>query len=85
MPKKTTITEELAVLKEFKTAATLKIKPAGVATYMARLAIANWLREEADKLISEHNRSEVYPGGREAAYKYAGPEVRGGEAHSIEM
>lgn len=68
---------------EFKPAATLKIKPAGVKDYIARKAIADWLRSEADRLVTEHNHPL---GGREAVYNYdtAAGGVTGGELASFE-
>jgi len=68
--------------KMFKSAATIKIKPAGVKDYMARKAVADWLREEADRLISAHDHA---PGGRVANYNYDTLQgVTGGETVSIE-
>lgn len=66
--------------KEFKIAASVNIKPAGVATYMARKAIADWLRMEADALVSNHNPT---PGGYVGNYSYAGPDVLGGETVTL--
>lgn len=63
--------------KMFKRAATITIKPAGVKDYTARLAIAKWLREEADFLVSDHNHPL---GGRVQHYNYEAERgVVGGE------
>lgn len=68
--------------KMFKSAAKLEIKPAGVKSYMARKAIANWLHEEAEKLLTNHKPK---PGGRVAKYNYDTEHgVVGGMAVSIE-
>lgn len=70
----------------FKTAATIKIGPAGVRDYTARKAIADFLRGEADNLISNHRFYDEHPGGRVVEYKYdtAAGGVVGGEIVSIE-
>lgn len=67
--------------KEFKTAAKIRVKQAGVADYNARKAIADWLRAQADRLVSDHS---VGLSAFESDYKYAGPKVEGGPLHYVE-